>query len=671
MILLLLFICFWIGLGWRYSWIIFAILAVALIIFLWRRFSKKIAIIGLSIFLIGFGISWINISFKQETYSGFVVESKDNYFILSSKCERLYVKAKENTYEIGDYLAIKGEKKELDFSVTESAFDFEEYLNKKGIRYELTYSNINVKFSNFIRMKQYKHWFLSQFDDDAKGVVSSILFSQEIDSETIGIVDDLHMARLASASGIYIYAFIAVLEYFLEKKIKEKWTKLISLGLLSFYFIFTFPRFAVLKILVISVMRWFNNYIFKKKISYPALLALSGFLFLTFDYHLAYQDGFILGYLMPILFIFIRPIYEDKKKWKQKMLSSFIVYLFFIPFELKFYNSFEPFSFANQLLFTPYFVAIAFVSLISFYGVPIYKLINWIVFPLKYIFKPFEFLKWEIYAPNLSGPLLLFYYALFVLLIYYLSIKFKPIVSTLSLVYVCFLTLYCVPIQNVMTAEVSFVNVGQGDCCLIRKQNTTILIDTGGLKYTDLAKESLIPFLKKKRIYDVDLVITTHDDYDHSGALTSLKENFIVKNYVRSSDTFPLKYDGIELINYNIYGSGSSDENENSLVIGFSLMHTSFLITGDAPISIEKKIMEDNAKIPCDVLKVGHHGSNTSTSDAFIKYLKPKEAVISVGKNNSYGHPHKSVLDILKSNGVKIKRTDELGTITYSNYIFM
>ena len=92
---------------------------------------------------------------------------------------------------------------------------------------------------------------------------------------------------------------------------------------------------------------------------------------------------------------------------------------------------------------------------------------------------------------------------------------------------------------------------------------------------------------------------------------------------------------------------------------------------GDAPIEIEKQIIDEYRSVPCDVIKVGHHGSDTSTCEEFIKYLHPQEAIVSVGKNNSYGHPHKSVINILKANGVNIKRTDELGTITYSNYIFM
>ena len=80
--------------------------------------------------------------------------------------------------------------------------------------------------------------------------------------------------------------------------------------------------------------------------------------------------------------------------------------------------------------------------------------------------------------------------------------------------------------------------------------------------------------------------------------------------------------------------------------------------------------MKTYSSIPCDILKVGHHGSKTSTCDEFIKYLSPKEAIISVGKKNKYGHPNQSVIDILNRNHVIIKRTDYMGTISYSTFAF-
>ena len=105
-------------------------------------------------------------------------------------------------------------------------------------------------------------------------------------------------------------------------------------------------------------------------------------------------------------------------------------------------------------------------------------------------------------------------------------------------------------------------------------------------------------------------------------------------------------------------------------MIGFSLSNVDFLIMGDAPISIEKQMMKKYRHIPCDILKVGHHGSDTSTSDEFVKFLSPKEAIISAGKNNKYGHPHKSVIQTLKNNNVKIRSTFIEGSISYTYYSF-
>ena len=122
-----------------------------------------------------------------------------------------------------------------------------------------------------------------------------------------------------------------------------------------------------------------------------------------------------------------------------------------------------------------------------------------------------------------------------------------------------------------------------------------------------------------------------------------------------------------QLFNNNGGSSGGSgdDDNEKSLVIGFHLGNKDFLITGDASIQTEKYMMEEYNYIPCDILKVGHHGSKTSTSDKFIKWLKPEIGVISCGVNNRYGHPNKEVISILKSNNVKIRRTDLEGSVSF------
>ena len=117
--------------------------------------------------------------------------------------------------------------------------------------------------------------------------------------------------------------------------------------------------------------------------------------------------------------------------------------------------------------------------------------------------------------------------------------------------------------------------------------------------------------------------------------------------------------------NCNYYGDGHSEENDKSLVLSFYICKKHFVVCGDAPKFVEKEIIKSVDNIPCDILRVGHHGSNTSTSEEWIKYLNPKEAVISVGKNNKYGHPDKEVLSVLKKYQIKIRRTDIEGTIKY------
>ena len=123
-------------------------------------------------------------------------------------------------------------------------------------------------------------------------------------------------------------------------------------------------------------------------------------------------------------------------------------------------------------------------------------------------------------------------------------------------------------------------------------------------------------------------------------------------------------------MNLNNYFIGYDDENNRSLVLYLKTLKANFLFMGDAGIEIEKAIIEDKIELNVDYLKVGHHGSKSSTCNEFIEYIKPKEAIISVGKNNFYNHPSDEVVNILKKNKVKIRRTDLEGTITYKFSIF-
>ncbi len=670
MILLFFFLTYWLGLSFRYYWAIFCIPIILLLIIIYRRTNKKTFVISISLFFAGLSISFIRINLAKSSFQGVVYEVKDNYFLFNSNGERLYVYEKNNTREIGDILDIQGEKKETDFAVLESAFDFNEYLNKKGVFSELVPSKITVKFSPPLKLQSARRFFLSGFEGDTKSLVSSILFSMSDESNIDSSIRSLHLGKFISANGTYIYLFIGFFTFLLSLVFPKKWADIGSLAVCNIYLIFVFPKFSAIRILFILIFKWVNKYLLKEKFDYLAIVGISGIFFLTMNRFLALQQSFILGYLIPIGIFFIREAVKEYNKIAQKFIITGLIYLFLIPFEISFYNSISPFSMVFQILLTPVFLIIGFLSLLCFFRLPLHAVIKWFCSFLSTIVGGLEKVNPTFNAPPLNPILIIIYYFLLIGLLFYLKIKFKPVIKIVFLTQVLFLAAYIIPINNMISQEVTFINVGQGDACLIRNRDKTILIDTGGLSYMDVAKDSLIPFFRKNRIYRIDLAILTHNHYDHRGALESLSKNYKVRSYVDKKDSFPITFGSLTFNNYNLHAGEFEDENTNSLVIGFRLGKKDYLVTGDATKKTEELMMEDFSSIPCDILKVGHHGSDTSSSLKFIKYLNPKEAVISVGLNNSHHLPKESVLTTFKKLNIPVKRTDYLGSITYKNYIF-
>ncbi|MGX2944667.1 DNA internalization-related competence protein ComEC/Rec2 [Enterococcus alishanensis] len=250
---------------------------------------------------------------------------------------------------------------------------------------------------------------------------------------------------------------------------------------------------------------------------------------------------------------------------------------------------------------------------------------------------------------------------------------------------------------------VAFIDVGQGDSLLIKLpfKKETFLIDTGGRlnfekeewqRYQRKAASeyNLLPVLKGSNIKKIDHLILTHNDADHLGEVNHLLTKIRVKNIyigtgakkgfaeaigklpihtklhqIRKGDTV-----GKYLKLHILAPENGKGENNDSVVTFFKIKKKRFLITGDLEIAGEEKLMEDYPKLKIDVLKIGHHGSNSSTSPAFLAQLKSQEAIISVGQNNRYGHPTGEVLKTLADYQQIILRTDQQGMIYYQWYQF-
>lgn len=235
---------------------------------------------------------------------------------------------------------------------------------------------------------------------------------------------------------------------------------------------------------------------------------------------------------------------------------------------------------------------------------------------------------------------------------------------------------------------IHYIDVGQADSILVElPKNRTLLIDAGNNSDGNM----LIDYLEKENIDNIDYLIGTHPHADHIGGLDDIIDNFqIGKIYmpevIHTTKTFedvllaiqrkrkkitPAKA-GVNILNENdlkiYFISPIKDEYNNlnhySAVLKLDYKENSFLFTGDAEIINEKEIIEKYSnQIKSDILKVGHHGSNTSTSSVFLEKVDPDYAIISVGKNNRYNHPSPEIINRLNSRNIKIYRTDQQGTI--------
>lgn len=270
-------------------------------------------------------------------------------------------------------------------------------------------------------------------------------------------------------------------------------------------------------------------------------------------------------------------------------------------------------------------------------------------------------------------------------------------------VYVRFLLIAVVVLMMGLRAEeglcITMLDVGQGDGIFIRAEGITCMIDGGSSSKSHLAEYQIMPFLKHEGISEIDYWLITHPDEDHCSGYQEMmemgKENAITVHTLVLPDAYGIRESCAELISLAerngvqvlLLSSGeyiqagklkltvlhpregyrTEDVNESSLVISVEYEDFCGVFTGDATAESEREVIRYWEEYGCrqvQLLKVGHHGSSTSTSEAFLKYCSPLAAVISCGRNNRYGHPHEEVVERLERYGCRIYRTDKSGAVT-------
>ena len=226
----------------------------------------------------------------------------------------------------------------------------------------------------------------------------------------------------------------------------------------------------------------------------------------------------------------------------------------------------------------------------------------------------------------------------------------------LCILLIPFLEIFCNPFFQVYT-----LNIGQADCSIIVEpfRRSVVMIDCGQNLYRDNVERIVVPFLENKNIYTIDTLILTHDDYDHSGGYESLKNQVKINQVIRESNQkVDVKYPFYLLLEER----AAKDENDKSIISYFRYDDFTYLFMGDASKDIEKQLLQ-TYDLKADIIKVGHHGSNTSSDEEFLNQIDCRLAIISAGYKNKYNHPSMETLKNLQALNIHALCTNTNGSI--------
>ena len=590
---------------------------------------------------------------------GYVREiSGNNITILSNEKISIHLNHSINLH-YNDYVKVEGNLIKPSNNTIFNTFNYKEYLNNKRIYYIMNSNNIKIIRKNNNIFYKIKNIIFDKINGKSnKGYLKVFILGDKSDLDNKDIYSNLGIIHLFCISGMHI----SIITIFLSRLLNKFKYKNIVIYL--FFLLFIFLTNYQISIIRSCLSKIFSNINSKYKLNISSkdrLILIIIFLLIINPFYIK-NTGFKFSVLISYSIINYSYLLEDKNYIKKSLIISFISFITSIPLLINNYYSVNFLSMFLNIIYVPIVTFIIFPLSVINLIIPIDNIYNFII----NIFENISIYLNNINLLNIPFSKIPIYLVIIYYLILFTKNKYKYLIIYLIIIFYI-LNIY------VYYPKVYFIDVGQGDSSLIRYKNKNILIDTGGNIYKDLSKNSIL-FFKSIGVKKIDYLILTHGDYDHIGEAKDIINNFKVDKIIfncgnvnelesklldNNYDICVDKLDKLVFLNTGEY----SDENNNSSVIYLELNNYKFLFMGDASIEREKDILEKYNISDIDVLKVGHHGSKTSSGKSFVDSINPKYSIISVGKNNKYGHPNKETLDNLANS--KIFRTDKDGSIMF------
>ena len=698
----------------------------------------------------------IYISLENVNIVGTIVSSKkekqyiNEYKIETEKINNIKLKkkfillTKNKEIKYGNKIKLEGTYIKPSKSRNYRGFDYSNYLKTENIygtieqngKIELIKEkNINYLFINLYKVKNkiIKN-INNKFPEETRGLFLGILLGDKssIEEDVRQNFADSSLSHILAVSGTHIsYVVICISVLFKKLKLNKNIRKVLtSLVLFMYLYLVDFSVSATRAVIMSTIV--IMQMLFYRKQDTITTIAFSSIIILINNPYSILNIGFLLSYGGTIgIILFVNRIsIESKEDFFQRFKSylkdicivTISAQTIIMPIIIYYFNTISfTFIISNiiaSLIIGPIIMIGLVIIAISFFKIPIisliirfYNILIVILVRTADIISKIPMSK--IYLKTPTTLEIIFYYSvvfLIALLIYIKKSNRKFIKKTIQiyiynlknffinnrnkvLIFISIVSLISITsIKIPKELKINFIDVGQGDSCLITTpQNKKVIVDSGGSESYDVGKNVLLPYLLDKRITKIDYIMISHFDTDHCKGFEYVLENIKVKNVIISkqsetSENFKQimkiirkkrinliivqKETKIKIDNFTTVDilSPQSENiadnmNDNSIVAKFEAYNFSILFTGDASEKIEKELIKEKINLKSDILKVSHHGSKTGTSEEFLKSVKPKIALIGVGENNKFGHPTKDVIKRLTENKIKIYRTDTDGEI--------
>ncbi|MFA6800693.1 MAG: ComEC/Rec2 family competence protein [Acholeplasmataceae bacterium] len=572
----------------------------------------------------------------------------------------------EDTFDIGDHFYLDADIEYFEHESIPFGFDYDDYYISKGIYGKISVIDMGEIQPGFhINKLRYD---LEKNNQNA--YVKSLIFGQSMNDDKIEeAYDCLQLSFLLQVSGIHIFVFMMFMQKVLfNLNIKQNMKQVIICMLYLCLIYLSNYDLSIIR-LCLSYMLIIGNKKFELRLLSIDRLFIVFFILVMLDINLLYSQAFLLVFIIILMLDLTSYLYQKLSLLTRRYVMSFIVLLSLLPFQ-------------NQISLLYIFIAPFMMIWMSYVMYPL----TWVIFifpKLTFLMNHLSFLTIDIIEFIYNDHFIIYFHSfniwykiiIYGLTLYLLTAKHTTQILKRLIIYIiiCFLPTFA--FKQINSDLFYMLNVGQGDGFYIKSEDTHLVVD---------CFDQTTYFLKNHGITKIDYLILTHSDEDHIKEAVEIIYTFDVELVILSAyDMGYPHYDAnimrakagdfIELNNQKVYFYNPiidyGDSNNNALVFKIHIGDYDILMTGDIESTAENKIVQTyQNQIQSDVIKIAHHGSDTSSINTFIEMVNPSYALISVGKNNRYEFPSIDVIERLEQRHIDIYRTDIDGTVFYRYY---